>query len=161
DRAARRPLRQSEWRSSKRGWGRPMDSSSAAVIETSHSCSIKLLPQNSWIQAATKAAEINPANAPARQMMMQGMASNVIQPMHLALLTAKYWGRSSVNLTVGFLDNPPADLRARIISHMNAWNTVAHANVKFVETATDPQVRIARTPGEGYWSYLGTDILSI
>src|SRR5262249_40573964 len=26
---------------------------------------------------------------------------------------------------------------------------------------TDPQVRIATTPGLGYWSYLGTDILSI
>src|SRR5205085_9682528 len=35
--------------------------------------------------------------------------------------------------------------------------------VIFVETGTDPQVRIARESGEngGYWSYLGTDILHI
>ncbi|MCC5662042.1 hypothetical protein LC608_35055 [Nostoc sp. XA010] len=42
---------------------------------------------------------------------------------------------------------------------MNAWS--ATANVPFVETNTDPQVRIARTQGKEYWSYLGTDILSI
>ncbi len=47
------------------------------------------------------------------------------------------------------------------LSHMNAWSDVANANVQFVETASDPQVRIARTAGDGYWSYLGTDILSI
>ena len=35
------------------------------------------------------------------------------------------------------------------------------ANVQFAETNTDPQVRIARTRDDGYWSYLGTDVLSI
>src|SRR6185503_4752008 len=34
------------------------------------------------------------------------------------------------------------------------------ANVTFVEATTDPQVRIARV-ADGYWSYLGTDILHI
>jgi len=42
---------------------------------------------------------------------------------------------------------------------MNASN--ATANVQFVESATDPQVRINRAAGDGYWSYLGTNILSI
>jgi hypothetical protein len=62
-------------------------------------------------------------------------------------------------LTVSFLDNPPADLRARILSHMNAW--AKSANVLFSESSTQGQVRIARTEGDGYWSYVGTDILSI
>jgi hypothetical protein len=62
-------------------------------------------------------------------------------------------------LTVGFLDNPPTDLKARILSHMNAWGT--WANVQFVETATNPQVRISRITASGYWSYVGTDILYI
>lgn len=59
------------------------------------------------------------------------------------------------------MDNPPAELRKRILLYINAWS--ATANVKFVETRTDPQVRIAREGGErgGYWSYLGTDILHI
>ena len=56
----------------------------------------------------------------------------VIQPEHLALLTAKYWGAKGVRLTVGFLDNPPADLKARILSHMNAWGE--WSNVQFSES---------------------------
>jgi hypothetical protein len=44
---------------------------------------------------------------------------------------------------------------------MNAWSRTA--NGTFVESKTDPKVRIARQGGQqgGYWSYLGTDILSI
>jgi hypothetical protein len=46
---------------------------------------------------------------------------------------------------------------------MNAWTKAA--NISFVVSNTDPQVRIARlsTPPEmsGYWSFVGTDILSI
>ena len=42
---------------------------------------------------------------------------------------------------------------------MNAWG--AFCNVQFTETAANPQVRIARTGGDGYWSYLGTDVLHI
>jgi hypothetical protein len=37
----------------------------------------------------------------------------------------------------------------------------AFCNVQFTETATDPQVRIGRDAGDGYWSYLGTDVLHI
>ena len=77
-------------------------------------------------------------------------------------MTSKRWHGDGVNLSVGFLDNPPKELRQKILSHMNAWNKTA--NVQFHETKTDPQVRIARESGEvvgGYWSYLGTDILQI
>jgi hypothetical protein len=44
---------------------------------------------------------------------------------------------------------------------MNAWSKTA--NIRFVQSNTDPQVRIARLGGVdgGYWSYVGTDILSI
>jgi hypothetical protein len=79
----------------------------------------------------------------------------------LALDVTKYWGKSGVKLTVGFLDGSQADLRARILAHMNAWSRTA--NVSFVETSTDPQVRIARGGGGngGYWSYVGTDVLGI
>ena len=122
-------------------------------------CSIKLLPEDQRIEAAYTASRINPANAPALATLSSVSPDVVIQPQHLALLTAKYWGSGGVRLTVGFLDNPPADLRARILSHMNAWG--AFCNVQFTETAMNPQVRIARTGGDGYWSYLGTDVLHI
>ena len=126
-------------------------------------CTIKMLPQEQLVAAATRAIEINPVNAPAMDALRAAAPGVIIPPEHLALLTAKYWGSTGVHLTVGFLDNPPADLRARILLHMNAW--AAWANVQFVETATNPQVRIARanSPADkaGYWSYVGTDILHI
>jgi hypothetical protein len=121
-------------------------------------CAVRLLPQQTWIAAAKAAIAINPANAPAIHLLRLAAPNAVIPPEHLALLTAKYWGSAGVRLTVGFLDGPAADLRARIVSHMNAWRT--WANVVFVETTVDPQVRIARGAG-GYWSYTGTDILQI
>jgi len=125
------------------------------AVATARTCSIRSLPNDLLVAAAAKAIELNPANAPAVQFA-PGVA---IEPEHLAVLTAKYWGTGGVHLTVQFLDNPPADLRARLLSHMNAWG--AFANVAFSETAVNGQVRIARTAGDGYWSYLGTDILSI
>jgi hypothetical protein len=121
-------------------------------------CTIKTLPQELQAAAAQKAIEINPANRPEMSLMALA-ASDIIQPVHLALLTAKRWSPNGVRLTVGFLDNPDAALRQRILSHMNAWGLFG--NIQFVESATSPQVRIARQAGQGYWSYLGTDILQI
>ncbi len=118
-------------------------------------CTIKQLPEDAREVAARRAMRINPANGPSEQLV----AAGVIEPEHLTALVAKYWGAGGVNLTVGFLDGPAADLRGRILSHMNAWGQ--WANVRFVETGVDPQVRISRVANDGYWSYLGTDVLSI
>jgi hypothetical protein len=112
-----------------------------------------------WIAAAQKASQINPLNHPPINRLMMVSKGFVPSPQSIAVLTTKYWGSKGVKLTVGFLDNPPSNLRTRILSHMNAWNKTA--NVQFVQSSVDPQVRIARTPGDGYWSYLGTDVLSI
>jgi hypothetical protein len=130
----------------------------AGSDETYIGCRIMVLPQHQWVGAAKTAVTVNPANAPAAEMFALGAPGQVIEPEHLALLTAKYWGTGGVRLTVGFLDNPPLDLQTRILAHMNAWG--AWCNVSFLQTAHDPQVRIARGPG-GYWSNLGTDILSV
>lgn len=127
-------------------------------------CQPRQLPAKDRIEAAQKSIEVNPLNAPeAQRLAALGFTPT---PDHLAVLTTAYWGpKKGVHLTVGFLDDAKADLRARIISHMNAWNKTA--NVAFVESNTDPQVRIARltekeNPGMGgFWSYLGTEILSI
>jgi hypothetical protein len=126
-------------------------------------CTPMMLPQDQWVAAARTAATINPLNHAPLERLMMVMPGFVPQPLHLAIMVTKYWGASGIRLTVGFLDNPPADLRARLLTHMNAWSKTA--NIKFVETATDPQVRISRTPGGdvpgGYWSYVGTDIQHI
>jgi hypothetical protein len=124
----------------------------------SHACSIKSLPADKWLEAAHTAARINPANAPAVHQAMSLMPAQ-LNNMRLAVLTAKFWGAAGVHLTVGFLDDPEEALKTRILSHMNAWSQFA--NVSFTETDSNPQVRISRTAGSGYWSYLGTDIKHI
>ncbi|MER8657284.1 M12 family metallopeptidase [Mesorhizobium sp. M0847] len=93
------------------------------------------------------------------KLVRTGVAANRAT---LSVLTPRRWPAGGVRLTVGFLDDAPADLRARIVLHMNAWAKTA--NVSFVETKKQAQVRIARISGGdqgGYWSYLGTDILHI
>ena len=127
-------------------------------------CTPKSLPADKLVAAARQAVAINPANHPGGEHLARAAGGRRPPDIaRLAVMIRKRWHTNGVRLTVGFLDNPAADLRARIIAHMNAW--AASANVHFVESHTHPQVRIARasSPPEvaGYWSYVGTDILSI
>ena len=125
-------------------------------------CTPRSLPREHWISAADTAARINPANYPRMERLVRAMPGVTLDRMHIAVVTAKYWGAGGTKLTVGFMDNPPADLRKCILLHMNAWAKTA--NVEFTESRSNPKVRIARIDqGEqaGYWSYLGTDILHI
>jgi Astacin (Peptidase family M12A) len=134
------------------------------IIEQSKikTCSIKTLPKSKWMEAADRAVELNHYNAPAVHQLNKAMPNSGITKAALALLTTKYWGIGGVKLTVGFLDNPTASLKKRILSHMNAWGNFS--NVKFTASNVNPQVRISRSspaPDDGYWSYLGTDILQV
>lgn len=124
-------------------------------------CSPRRLPREKWVAAAQKAVEINPLNHAPVERLSALMPGFTPTPEHIAVVTTKYWGTSGVHLTVGFLDDTPDDLKKRILLHMNAWNKTA--NVGFVETSTDPQIRITRAGGDngGYWSYVGTDVSSI
>jgi hypothetical protein len=125
-------------------------------------CTIKLLPKQQWINAATTAAKQNPMNKPAVSQLIRAMPNVAMPAERLAVLHTKYWGVKGVKLTVGFLEPASMLLKKRILSHMNAWNK--YANVKFILSNTSPQVRISFStpaPDDGYWSYLGTDILHI
>lgn len=126
-------------------------------------CSIKTLPDELQEVAAKQAITINPFNriSPGKVLAALGLDISEFSPaipQRIAMVTTKYWGTNGVSLTVGFMESTPADLQSRILSHMNAWGE--KANVKFVLSNTSPQVRITRS-GNGYWSYLGTDILHI
>ena len=121
-------------------------------------CTPKSLPRGQWVAAARAATAINPLNHPPVERLTRTLTGFVPAPEHIAVLTTKYWHTKGVRLTVGFLDNPTSPLRTKILAHMNAWAKTA--NVTFVQTKGTAQVRIARAP-DGYWSYLGTDILSI
>ena len=124
-------------------------------------CTPKRLPPEKLLAAARRAVEINPHNHVPIERLTRLIPDFQLTPERIAVVTKRYWGIHGVKLTVGFLDTPPADLRKRIIQHMNAWSKTA--NVTFVETKGDAKVRIARMggPDGGYWSYLGTEILEI
>lgn len=142
-----RDLRQAEDYSGEtdNGGGDPADHG------TFLACQIQALPARLQRKAAEVAARENPANAPLTELAVDG----ITDPARLTLLTSKYWGPLPKKLTVSFMESTPADLRSRIIGHLNAWNQ--SAGMSFVETSGVGQVRISRGPG-GYYSYLGTDI---
>jgi hypothetical protein len=125
-------------------------------------CTLKELPSDQLLAAAQVAVEHNLANHPDANIIAAFAAvagAKRPQADSIAMLTSKYWGTSGVDLTVGFLDNPPRDLRAKILAHMNAWSKTA--NITFREEAEGMRdrahVRISRGR-TGHWSYLGTDI---
>lgn len=118
-------------------------------------CSIKSVPKRLLIKAANHARKVNPINAPMAAPIGAASGLGVMEPLQIAVLTAKYWGPTPRQLTVSFMESTPADLRKRILSHMNAWTKTGC--ISFVETSGTGDVRISRE-GSGYWSYLGTDI---
>jgi hypothetical protein len=127
-------------------------------IEIEAICVPKVLPSRLLIKAAVTAARINPGNVPPIGPIAEVAGDFPLEPMRVAVLTSKYWGATPRRITVSFMESTPANLRARILSHMNAWTKTTC--ISFVETQGVGQVRISRGPG-GYWSYLGTDILHV
>mgnify|MGYP003341312235 CR=1 FL=1 len=123
--------------------------------ETIRVCTPKLLPSRLRIKAAAVAQAINPVNSPGFGPVAELAVAAPMDPLRIAVLTAKYWGPAPRRLTVSFLDNPETALRAKILSHMNAWSKTC--GISFVETQGLGDVRVSRGAG-GYWSYLGTDI---
>jgi len=124
-----------------------------------HGCVLKSLPKRLLVKAARTAININPVNAPAfGPQAALGDGDAVTEPLRIAVVTSKYWGPHPRILTVSFMESTPADLKARIISHMNAWTKTG--SISFVGTNGTGDVRISRGSG-GFWSYLGTDILHI
>jgi hypothetical protein len=122
-------------------------------------CILKSLPERLLVKAAETAKRINPVNAPAfGPLAAVAQRFDIMEPLRLAVMTAKYWGPAPRKLTVSFMEPTAADLKTRIISHMNAWTKTI--GISFFDTNDSGDVRISREPG-GYWSYLGTDILHI
>jgi hypothetical protein len=120
-------------------------------------CTPKTLPSRLLVRAAETARSVSPQNAPARIPPRQQFVS-VLDPQQIAVLTTKYWGPAPRTLSVSFLERTASDLQRRILSHMNAW--ASRCGISFSLTAGTGTVRISLR-GDGYWSYLGTDVLHI
>ena len=124
-------------------------------------CTPKSLPRHLWVDAARRAVEVNPVNHAPIERLMRAMPGFAPTKERIAVVTTKYWHTNGVRLSVGFLDGAEMALKKRILSHMNAW--AKKTNVQFVLGGRSSDVRIARVggPDGGYWSYVGTDILTI
>jgi astacin (peptidase family M12A) len=133
--------------------GHPTSPDSADEFDVGAGCHVMPLPPRLHAKAAEVAAAENPVNAPLQELVAVG--DGVLTPQRLTFYTTKYWGPKPKTLTVSFMETTAADLRARIVSHLNAW--AQYGGISFVETSGTGDVRISRGPG-GYWSYLGTDI---
>jgi hypothetical protein len=125
-------------------------------------CLPRRLTEAQLLEAARHAININPMNRPPVERMA-ALGLGAPKPLHIAVLTTAYWGTSGVKLTVGFLDSPESALKARILSHMNAWNKDANVSFSITNDRDNADVRIARVGGQdgGYWSYVGTQIKTI
>lgn len=123
-----------------------------------HVCTPKCLPRNLLTKAAKQAVSVNPFNQPEFGSLHLAAPDLEVTELFIAVSTSKYWGPAPRTLTVSFMESTPADLRRRIVSHLNAWTRTG--GVRFAETGGVGQVRISRGSG-GYYSYLGTDILLI
>lgn len=126
-------------------------------------CRSRILSHEQQLRVLRRSIEINPANADEQRVLERTPPGRRGGPRRLAVVIGRKWPETGVELPVRFLDNPPQDLRARLLVHMNAWSKFA--NVRFVETTGTGMVRIARldAPDDvaGYWSYVGTEILGI
>jgi hypothetical protein len=120
-------------------------------------CTPKVLPRRLLVEAAKTAVDLNPVNRPNLHGPMAALGMT-LGPQHIALLTSRYFGPQQRQLSVSFMEQTPADLRDRLLSHMNAWS--ARCGISFKWTAGSGEVRVSRGQG-GYWSYLGTDVLHI
>lgn len=122
-------------------------------------CHLRILQRDILRLLTSGTNKAFPNRNPLLKKEIAGRSKETLKLDYLALVSEKSWGPKGVHLSVGFLDNPPTDLKTKILSHMNAWGKTA--NVSFTETNVSPEVRIARTNGQGHWSYLGKDILNI
>ncbi|MDY6945020.1 MAG: M12 family metallopeptidase [Pseudomonadota bacterium] len=113
--------------------------------------------------AIERAVELRPSNALVSRTVMRTPVNRVGGRARLTLKVGYRWPVTGVRLTVRFLDGPSSALQKRILLHMNVWGK--SANVSFVSTRGDAQVRISRLDRPesmaGYWSYVGMQILGI
>lgn len=125
-------------------------------------CTPVSLPQDQIVKAAKRAIEYNPSNRPPTEQIAAfsqfALAGAEPEPAHLAVLATKYWGTKGVKLGVSFMEQTSSAFRDLVLEHMNGWSEFA--NVSFAWSQSSGEVRISTGPG-GYYSYLGTDILSI
>lgn len=117
-----------------------------------------LTPAVPAAEAAAIAVSVNPQNAPSLPVLAFGLAAvaDVLPPDQLSLLTGKKW-KPQVRLGVTFASGTQQAVKDKVLRYANKWGQFG--DIVFAPSSQG-EVRVEFGPS-GYWSYLGTDILSI
>lgn len=124
--------------------------------DTIRVCIDRVLPPDRLVEAAERAIEENPANAPVLRFR-PGLGVAPSPPLALAALTGKKW-RSERTLRVRFLDGLP-EVQAKVEEFAHQWSQHANIKLEFVSDS-EAEIRIL-FQDQGSWSYVGTDSLSV
>jgi serralysin len=122
-------------------------------------CIDKVVPLEHRAAAAARAIQENADNLPGRPSAPRmGAPSFAADPLSMALVTGKKWAPGRV-LRVHFLGGQQS-IRQKVMGYAVEWMSYANIRLEFVN---DPaaEIRVSFTLGDGSWSYLGTDALTI
>lgn len=117
-----------------------------------------LIDQPSWAAQAQKVCKDLFPNRYAMDDDPESPLALAAINYRLAVDTNVWWGDKEMDITVAFQAKASNALRNKTLQYANAWNKFC--NKRFVYSKVDPMVRVT-FDGDGYWSYLGTDVLGI
>jgi len=120
-------------------------------------CIDRILPAGLMLEASKRSIEENPENAGVIRVR-PGLGVPARSPMRMALVTGRKW-KNGRTLRVSFMGGEPY-VRDKVKDFAKGW--CEHANLGF-EFGSDPDadIRISFAPGEGSWSWIGTESLVI
>ncbi len=118
-------------------------------------CVDRILPPELLIEASRLSIDENPENAGVARIRA-GMGVPARSPMRMAIVTGRKW-KNGRTLRVSFMGGDQY-VRDKVKEVAGAW--CEYANLAY-DFGRDPnaEIRIAFTPGEGSWSWIGTESL--
>lgn len=120
-------------------------------------CFDRPLPPEKALEAARRAIAENPANLPIGLPML-GFGVSASEPLRMAIFTQKKW-RNGRTLKVGFMGGSTT-VQNKVKEYARKWSDFANIQFDFVPSGP-ADIRVALVLGDGSWSYLGTDALTI
>lgn len=123
-------------------------------------CIPKSCPKQHEAVLAERARKHNPNNVVQVDESCPGQHEfetvNINGAQKISVLKSKFFGPEPRVLTVSFMQSVDTATRKKILLYANKWD----CGITFEYTQGTGNIRISRGSG-GYWSYLGTDNLSI
>lgn len=120
-------------------------------------CTPKSLGNDMIVEASDNARAENPANGTPVEKLLRFLPDLELTPQRIGVLTTKYLGPAGArNLPVYFFEGSRT-LQTKILKYANKWGKSAGIKFSRTTSAANAFIRVALQPGQGYWSYLGTD----